>query len=119
MSWSGWWRTIRSFADVSKTIPTDEQVLKWNATTHQYEPSSAFLLIADVINLETPSPATDGATVLFTLANAYVAGSLRIIRDQSDLTNDDFTETDPDAGTFTLDEAPDADEILRVSYLKQ
>jgi hypothetical protein len=119
MSWSGWWRTIRSFADVSKTLPTNEQVLKWNATTLQYEPSSSFAQIANIKNLQTPTPATDGSTVLFTAPDAYVSGSLRVIRDQASLTDDDFTETDPDAGTFTLDEAPDADEVLRVSYLKQ
>jgi len=67
------------------------------------------------------TPATDGATVIFTTPDAYVANTLQVFRDQSSLqkgATKDFTETSPSAGTFTLASAPDADEDLWVHYIK-
>jgi len=54
---------------------------------------------------EVPTPAPDGVTVLFTLANPYVSGSLRVKVDGVPILNG-LTQTDPVAGTFTLDFAP-------------
>jgi len=67
---------------------------------------------------ETPTPATDGAQTVFTVANAYVSGTLRVYKDKlrQELTTD-FTETT--STTFTMTAAPDADEDLRVDYVKQ
>jgi len=54
---------------------------------------------------EIPTPAPDGSTVTFTLSGGYVAGSLRVKVDGVPIING-LTETDPLAGTFTLDFAP-------------
>ncbi len=70
------------------------------------------------VNHEIPTPAPDGAQLIFTVTNAYVAGSLRAFRDQSALLIIvDFSETT--STTFTVVSAPDADEVLWVCYIKQ
>lgn len=72
------------------------------------------------VNNEIPTPATDGAQVVFTVANAYEAGSLRVYRDQSSLLGGaiyDFEETT--STTFTVASAPDADEVLWCNYIKK
>lgn len=74
-------------------------------------------MAALIKNLQTPAESPNGAIVLFTAPDAYVAGTMRVFRDQSILTDDDFSETDPTAGTFTVDEAPDANEIIRCTYI--
>lgn len=69
---------------------------------------------------ETPTPATDGVTTLFTLANAYVSGSLQVFLDGlQQIKTTDYTETSANSGTFTMGSAPDSNEVLRVSYIKQ
>ena len=68
---------------------------------------------------EIATPATDGARVVFTVANAYESGTLEVYRDQSALqegVGKDFTETT--STTFTLASAPAADEDLWVHYVK-
>lgn len=69
---------------------------------------------------ETPTPATDGAETAFIVAAAYVPGSLRIYRDQYVMFKDiDYTEEAVAAPTgFTMTSAPDADEAVRVDYMK-
>ena len=72
------------------------------------------------INGEIPTPATDGAQTVFTVANAYESGTLSVFRDQSALqqgSGKDFEETTDT--TFTVVSAPDADEELWVCYIKQ
>lgn len=69
---------------------------------------------------KTPTPATDGAQKVFTLPDGeqYVSGLLEVYRDQLYLFKDiDFTETT--SATFTLTDAPAADEDLRISYIKE
>ena len=69
---------------------------------------------------EIPTPSPDGSTVQFTLANAYVSGSLTVYRDQLALQPGiDFTETTPGSGIFTVTTAPDADEVIWCNYIKQ
>ena len=66
--------------------------------------------------VETP----DGANKVFTLPNSheYVTGLLEIYRDGIQQTKDvDWTETTP--STFTFTTAPDSDEAVRISYVKQ
>jgi len=66
---------------------------------------------------ETPTPATDGAQVIFTVASAYVAGTLKVFLDGlRQIPTTDFSETT--TTTFTMVVAPDSDEVLRVDYLK-
>ncbi len=68
---------------------------------------------------EIPTPATDGAQKVFTVANAYESGSLEVFRDQSAMqggAGKDFTETS--STTFTMTLAPDADEEIWVCYIK-
>lgn len=66
---------------------------------------------------QTPTPVTDGVTVLFTCPDAYVAGSLHVFVDGV-LKDYALTETSPAAGTFTLSFAPLAAEDLKVDYVK-
>jgi hypothetical protein len=63
---------------------------------------------------EIPTPAPDGSTVLFTLANNYAAGSLRIRVDGVVISPASYTETS--TSTFTLSWAPDTGEVLSVDY---
>ena len=50
----------------------------------------------------------DGATVLFTLATGYLSGSVRVWVDGQPVPQASITETNPVAGTITLDFAPAA-----------
>lgn len=54
---------------------------------------------------EIPTPAPDGTTTTFTVRGAYVPHSLRVRVDGVPILNG-LTETNPDAGTFSLDFAP-------------
>lgn len=68
---------------------------------------------------QTPTPATDGAQLIFTLPNSeeYISGLLEVFLDglmQTKTT--DYTETT--SSTFTMVSAPDADEVLRINYIK-
>lgn len=113
--WNGWFRSIRSFGDVSQDLPEGGQGLVWNENTMQYEPSSSAVVIAgNLIRYETPTPATDGAETNFSVANPYVAGTLKVFRDGVDI---GCTEDDPDTGAFSLASAPDADEDIWCDYL--
>ena len=67
-----------------------------------------------------PTPAPDGAQVVFTTPDEYEAESLNVYRDQSSLLGGsgyDFEETTDT--TFTVASAPDADEVLWCSYIKK
>ena len=74
-------------------------------------------VIAKLKYYKTPTPATDGAETVFT-TGAYVSGTLIVFRDQSVMIPGiDFDETVAASGTFTMTDAPDADEVLRVCYI--
>lgn len=69
---------------------------------------------------QVPTPAPDGAQLIFTTPDAYVSGSLNAYRDQSVMlkgATHDYQETTDT--TFTMTVAPDADEVLWVSYIKK
>ena len=67
---------------------------------------------------ETPTPATDGAQKIFTVADEYVSGILEVFMDGLlQIKDTDYTETT--STTFTMTTAPDNDENLRVNYIKQ
>jgi hypothetical protein len=68
---------------------------------------------------QTPTPATNGAQKTFTIPDdeSYVAGLLEVFLDGVLQTkNIDYTETD--SVSFTMTNAPDDDEVLRVNYIK-
>lgn len=66
---------------------------------------------------ETPTPSPNASQTVFTVANAYVAGTLRVTRGSLRMhPTADFTETSPT--TFTMVVAPDAVEPLIVDYIK-
>lgn len=80
---------------------------------------SLSLDISRFIKHEIPTPSPDGAQLVFTVANEYEGGTLEVYRDQSVLLGGggyDFTETT--STTFTVASAPDADEVLWVTYIK-
>ena len=78
--------------------------------------------LGSTITGETPTPAPDGSTVLFTLANSYLTGTLWVSVDGIPIPASEVTETNPAGvsptwqGTFTLSWAPDADEQILVTY---
>lgn len=64
---------------------------------------------------QTPTPAPDGVTTVFTTPAAYVAGSLRVILNGQVLTKvNDYTETSNT--TFTFVAAPLTGDVIRVDY---
>ena len=65
---------------------------------------------------ETPTPATDGVTTLFYTSYKYRPNTLAVYIDES--LAHDVTETSPSGKSFTLGRVPDADEDLRVCYIK-
>jgi hypothetical protein len=68
---------------------------------------------------EVATPATDGSTVLFNTSNSYRSGTLVVHRDGIALFDGNgLTETSASSGTYTLDDAPDSNEVLRNSYVK-
>jgi len=75
---------------------------------------------SDAVVGETPAEAPNGVIVLFTLPDAYVAGTLKVYRDQLTLQPAvDFEETSPDDGTFTVTSAPETGEAIWCDYSKQ
>jgi leucyl aminopeptidase (aminopeptidase T) len=69
---------------------------------------------------KTPTPATDGAQKVFTLPDAetYVSGLLEVFVDGLMQTKGvDYNETT--SATFTMVNALDANETLRINYIKQ
>lgn len=74
---------------------------------------------ADIIFGQAPSESPNGSRVLFTLPDAYVANKLTVYRNNEPLKTGEVTETNPNAGTFTLSVAPDTDETIQCDYIKQ
>lgn len=71
--------------------------------------------------IETPTPAPNGAVVLFTLANAYRSGSLRVYRNglhQGPVAAGNFVQTSPALGTFTTTFTPATGEDIYCVYAK-
>ena len=64
--WGGWFQSIRAHGDVSKTLPTDGQILEWDATLLQWVPvnNSGGLTTADFVNYEIPTPAPNGSQTM-------------------------------------------------------
>lgn len=72
---------------------------------------------ARIITGETPTPAVNGVRTVFTVANAYVAGTLHVTRGSLRMhPTTDFSETS--SLTFTMVVAPDTVEPLIVDYIK-
>ena len=66
---------------------------------------------------ETPTPATDGAQLVFTVANEYEVGTLEVmVGGITQVAGVDFSETT--TTTFTMTYTIDVDEKLRVNYVK-
>lgn len=64
---------------------------------------------------ETPTGAVDGSNTSFTTSAPYVGGSLQVY--VNGLPQFDYlTEVTPGSGTFTLQDAPDTGDQVRVSY---
>jgi len=69
---------------------------------------------------QTPVETPNGVILVFTLPNseAYVSGLLEVFIDGlQQIKTTDWSETTKN--TFTLVNAPDTDEILRINYIKQ
>ena len=86
--------------------------------SHLDKPVTGATVAGVTVTRETATPATDGAQTVFTVANAYVSGTLSVYLDGiKQIITTDYAETS--STTFTLVVAPDSDEVLWVSYLKQ
>lgn len=65
----------------------------------------------------TPTPAANGTVVLFTVAYGYISGTLEVYQNGlRQRRGTDYTETDSEAGTFTMDEAPVSTDVLFAIY---
>jgi len=65
-----------------------------------------------------PTPATDGATTVFSVTDSYVAGSLRVwMNGLLQRPTIEYTESDPSAGEFTFTDAPLTGDSLFVEYI--
>ena len=81
--------------------------------------ASAVTLDNSIIG-EVPTGVPNGILVIFTTLSPYVAGTLKVHRDQLTMQPSvDFTETDVDAGTFTMTSAPVTGEVVWCDYIKQ
>lgn len=93
---------------------------KLNAITGRFDVVERVVgstISGNMVFQETPTPATDGAQVVFTVANAYVSGTLMVYLDGlRQIPTTDYSETT--STTFTMVAAPDSDEVLRVDYIK-
>jgi hypothetical protein len=69
------------------------------------------------ISGETPIPDPEGTITTFFLSRGYRSGSLQVAIDGIVIPASEVTETDPGEGQFALSWAPDADELITVSYL--
>lgn len=115
---------IGRFIDFQPTwITGDTDVYDLEVTFERMDEAVSLggLTMATLIDLlifgETPTPATNGAQTVFTVANSYVSGTLRVFRNGQLLYEGiDYTETA--STTFTLTVAPDSSEYLRVDYIK-
>jgi hypothetical protein len=68
---------------------------------------------------KTPTPVTDGAQKAFTIpdSESYVAGLLEVFLDGlMQIKDTDYVETS--ATVFTMTNAPDTDEVLRINYIR-
>ena len=64
----------------------------------------------------SPTPATDGATTLFTIPFGYISGTLQVyLNGLLQRPTTDYTETSNTAGTFTMTSAPLATDNLTVA----
>lgn len=84
-----------------------------------YNVSSSSFSIGTNSNIwnETPTGSVNGSNTLFTLARAYVSGSLQVhIDGLLQRITTDFTETTPGSGTFTFTTAPATGQSVRVHY---
>ena len=94
---------------------------KYNPFTKEINRTGTDVSGEDVGNVtvlnDTPTPATDGLQTVFTVANAYIAGSLVVLLDGlQQIDTADYSETS--STTFTMSVAPATDEVLWVHYIK-
>lgn len=107
------------FNPIQISMPRDRAVRRSGTNVVTSERTVKELDTARFINGETPTPAADGITVLFTTAYPYIAGSLHVTRASLRMhPTADFSETSPSAGTFTMVIAPETSEPLIVDYVK-
>lgn len=72
-------------------------------------------VLGDPIGPETPTGTVDNSNTDFTTAGPFLAGTLRVLHDGIDQTAH-VTTSDPVAGTFTLDYAPEFGATMRTVY---
>ena len=113
-------RIGKNQGDINQEIASMTIIVKSNKTTKVVNAKIGSNMDTTRFKVQqTPTPATDGAQLVFTLPNSeeYVSGLLEVFLDglmQTKTT--DYAETT--TSTFTFVNAPDADETLRVNYIK-
>lgn len=70
-----------------------------------------------LVYLETPTGLINGLNKLYTLARGYVPGTLEVFVNGLRSSKVHYVETNPTAGTFTMDEALLAGDIIDVNYM--
>lgn len=97
----------------TRVIKSSSSTKVVNSKTHIFMDTSRFRFH------KTPTPATDGSQTIFTLpdSESYVSGLLEVFLDGLlQIKDTDYSETT--ATTFTMTAAPDANEVLRINYIK-
>jgi len=80
-------------------------------------PLTGSSIVFSHVSGQTPTPAVNGSQTVFTVANAYVAGSLKVTRASFRMhPTADFSETS--STTFTMVVAPETGEPLIVDYIQ-
>jgi len=82
-----------------------EQRARLNQAVFSTVDDSSDSAVYGAIGNFVPTPTPDSSTTLFTIAFGYIAGTLQVYKNGT-LQTSGVTQTDPEAGTFTLSPAP-------------
>lgn len=97
---------------VSAPLTGDKLLADYETTSSVYSVGTNSIIVGEV-----PSGSVNGSNATFTLARAYIAGSLEVmINGLAQARTTHFTETTPASGVFTMGDAPLTGDIITVNY---
>lgn len=123
--------SLRLYKNGVRLKITDDYTISGLTITMVSAPATGTKLLADyettssvysvgtnsIIVGEVPSGSVNGSNATFTLARAYIAGSLEVmINGIAQARTTHFTETTPASGIFTMGDAPLTGDIITVNY---
>jgi len=101
------------FTMITAPITGDVLLVDYDTNTTAFATGSTSFVYNELVN-ETPN----GVIVVFTVDNAYVAGTTQVFRDGQLMRpgGEDYTETTPASGIITFVTAPTTGSIILVTY---